>query len=59
LGHFSPLSPATSFSAPPTSLPGRTCSALISNFVEEKTNNNKKDKAFLLVKIRIAMQRDT
>jgi hypothetical protein len=41
---------------PPTPLlPGRNCSAFISNFVEESINNNKKDKAFLLVEIRIAI----
>uniref|UniRef100_A0A8C0WBY2 Uncharacterized protein n=1 Tax=Castor canadensis TaxID=51338 RepID=A0A8C0WBY2_CASCN len=33
---------------------GRTCSALFSNFC-----NNKKDKAFLLVEISIAIQRDS
>jgi hypothetical protein len=33
LGLFSPFSPSLS----PLSLPGRICSALISNFVEEKT----------------------
>jgi hypothetical protein len=64
LVHFSPtpyplplpyplLLPAT------PSLPGRNCSALISNFVEESMNNNKKDKAFLLVEIRIAIQGDS
>jgi hypothetical protein len=37
LGHFSPLPPAPTLSSPTPSLPGRTCSALISNFVEEKT----------------------
>jgi hypothetical protein len=40
-------------------LPGRTCSALFSNFVEEDISNNKKDKAFLLVEIRIAIQKDS
>jgi hypothetical protein len=40
------------------SLPGRTCSALLSNFVED-IRNNKKDIAFLLVEIRIAIQRDS
>jgi hypothetical protein len=40
LGHLSP---------PPPSLPGRTCFALFSNFVEEKTSYKKKDIAFLLV----------
>jgi hypothetical protein len=44
----------------PPLLPGTTCSALISNFVEEKNiSNNKKDKAFLLVEIRTATQRDS
>jgi hypothetical protein len=33
--------------------------ALISNFVEDSINNNKKDKAFLLVEIRIAIQGDS
>jgi hypothetical protein len=43
LGHLSPLPPSSTLSplphllSPPPSLPGRTCSALISNFVEEKT----------------------
>jgi hypothetical protein len=37
LGHFSPMSPAPSFPLPPTSLLGRTCSALFSNFFEEYT----------------------
>jgi hypothetical protein len=40
-------------------LPGRICSALISNFVGEKTKAIKKrDKAFLLVEVRIDLQRD-
>jgi hypothetical protein len=50
LGHFSPH---------PPSLPRRTCSALISNFVERRHKHNKKDKAFLLAELRIAMQRDS
>jgi hypothetical protein len=37
LGHFSPLPPIPSLSLPPPSIPGRTCSALFSNFVDEKT----------------------
>jgi hypothetical protein len=37
LGDFSSLLPAPSLSPPPPMLPGRTCSALSSNFVEEKT----------------------
>jgi hypothetical protein len=36
LGHFSPLPPPPLSPPHPPSLPGRTCSALISNFVEEK-----------------------
>jgi hypothetical protein len=35
LSHFSPFSPTLSLS--PASLPGRNCSALFYNFVEEKT----------------------
>jgi hypothetical protein len=46
LSHFSPPAPLPPH---PPSLLGRTCSALISNFVEEKTQH-KKDQAFLLVK---------
>jgi hypothetical protein len=43
LGHLNPFSPH------PSSLPGKTCSALFSNFVEEKNiRDNKKDIAFLL-----------
>jgi hypothetical protein len=34
LGHFSPLVPSPP--SPPSSLPGRTCSALFSNFVGRK-----------------------
>jgi hypothetical protein len=37
LGHFSSLSRALFLSSPLPSLPGRTCFALFSNFVEEKT----------------------
>jgi hypothetical protein len=37
LGHFFPLFPAPFHSPHPLQLPGRTCSALSSNFVEEKT----------------------
>jgi hypothetical protein len=37
LGPFLPLPPAPFLSPPTPSLPGRICSALISNFVEEKT----------------------
>jgi hypothetical protein len=36
-GSFLPPNPAPSLSFPPPLLPGRICSALISNFVEEKT----------------------
>jgi hypothetical protein len=48
LGHFSPLILPPPF--PPQSrwLPGKTFSALFSNFVED-ISNNKKDKVFLLV----------
>jgi hypothetical protein len=57
--YFGSFLPAASLPHPlpiPTSLPGRTCSALTSNFVEE---HNKKGKAFLLVEFRIATQRDS
>jgi hypothetical protein len=37
LGHFSPLMPLLPSPPFPPSVPGSTCSALISNFVEEKT----------------------
>jgi hypothetical protein len=60
LGHFSPLPPPPSSSPHHLSLPGRICSALISNYVEkESIRNNKKDKVFLLVEIRIAIQLDS
>jgi hypothetical protein len=58
-GPFLSPAPAPSLSFPCPSLPGRICSALFSNFVEEKTSNNKRNKAFLLVEIRIAIQRDS
>jgi hypothetical protein len=54
-----PLPPQTHPLPPIPSLPGRNCSELFSNFVEEYIKNNKKDKAFLLVEIRIATQRDS
>jgi hypothetical protein len=59
---FGPFSPLPLPLPLPPSLPGRTCSALLSNFVEEKRediSNNEKDTAFLLVEIRIAIQRDS
>jgi hypothetical protein len=37
LGHFSILPHTPLFSPSPSSLPGRTCFALFSNFIEEKT----------------------
>jgi hypothetical protein len=37
LGHFSPLPPPLPFLPLPPSVPGRSCSALITNFVVEKT----------------------
>jgi hypothetical protein len=43
LGHLFPLL----LTLPPASLPGRTCSALFFNFVED-LSDNKKDIAFLL-----------
>jgi hypothetical protein len=58
-GPFLPLAHHPLPLLPSPSLPGRTCSALLSNFVEEKTSNNKKDKTFLLVEARIATQRDS
>jgi hypothetical protein len=52
-----------SFLSPPLplipSLPGRNCFALISNFVEERISNNRKEQGFLLVEIRIAIQGDS
>jgi hypothetical protein len=57
---ISPRYSSPSPNPPQPSLPGRNCSALISDFVEEKNiSNNKKDKAFLLIEIRIAVQRDS
>jgi hypothetical protein len=49
---FSPAPPH------PAPFPGRTCSARFSNVVED-LSNNKKDKAFLLLEIKIAIQRDS
>jgi hypothetical protein len=40
-------------------LPGRTCSALVSNFVDGKKKHYKGEKMFLLVELRIAIQRDS
>jgi hypothetical protein len=62
LGHFSPLPPPPPLPpTPPTpslppSIPSRNYFALISNFVEESTSNNRKEQGFLLVEIRIAIQ---
>jgi hypothetical protein len=52
-----PLAPSFYPSSP--LLPDRNFSALFSNFVGVDINNNKKDKVFLLVEIRIAIQRDS
>jgi hypothetical protein len=57
-GSFLPSGLISSLSPQPRSLPGRTCAALFYNFVGEDISNNKKDKAFLLVEIKIAIQRD-
>jgi hypothetical protein len=54
LGHFS-LLPLPSPCPPTPSLPGRTCFALFSNFVEEKTKAIIRKTVFLLVEIRIAI----
>jgi hypothetical protein len=52
-GSFLPCPPSP-FSPPlPPLLPGRTCSALISN------KHNKVDKTFLLVELRVAIQKDS
>jgi hypothetical protein len=58
---FGPFLPATPvpFLSPTPSHFQANYSALISNFVEESINNNKKDKAFLLLEIRIAIQGDS
>jgi hypothetical protein len=59
-GPFLPLAPRALPLSPPTPLlPGKTCSALFSNFLGEDISNNKKDIAFFLVEIRIAIQRDS
>jgi hypothetical protein len=47
---FPPLSPSVS---------GRSHSALITDFVEKRHKHNKEDKAFLLVELRIATQKDS
>jgi hypothetical protein len=41
-----PLPPTPSLSPPPLPLPSRICSALVSNFVEEKTLSIRKTKLF-------------
>jgi hypothetical protein len=62
LGSFLPPAPTpslTTHSTPlplPPSIPSRNYFALISNFVEESTSNNRKEQGFLLVEIRIAIQ---
>jgi hypothetical protein len=59
-GPFLPPAPcAFPLSPHNPSLPGRTCSALFSNFVEEKIKAIIRKTVFLLVKIRIAIQRDS
>jgi hypothetical protein len=58
-GPFLPPTPSPFLSSAQPSLLGRTCSALISNFVKKNTSNNKIDKGFLLVEKRIAIQRDS
>jgi hypothetical protein len=56
LGHFSFLPPNPILCPPPPSLPGRTCSSLISNFLKRRHKHNKKDKVFLPAELRIAVQ---
>jgi hypothetical protein len=46
LGQFFPLLPNPSLSPNPLLLPGRTCSALVSNFVEDRTQIIRKTKCF-------------
>jgi hypothetical protein len=58
LGHFSTLDPSFSY-APPPSVPGKSCSTLITNFVEKLHKHNKEDKAFLLLELRIPIQRES
>jgi hypothetical protein len=48
-GTFLPPCPQCPPTPPTPSLPGRGCSALFSNFDEEKTSNNKEDIEVLLV----------
>jgi hypothetical protein len=50
-----PFPPSPSY---PSCLPGTTCSALFSNFVED-ISNNETDKALLLVQVRIDILRDS
>jgi hypothetical protein len=51
LGHFSLLPPSLTLPSLPPSVPGRSFSALITNFVEKWHKHNKKDKAFRLVEL--------
>jgi hypothetical protein len=67
LGHYivwviTPLYPSPPpHSLPhPPSLPGRICSALISNFVGEKTKAIiRETKAFLIIEVRVIIHRDS
>jgi hypothetical protein len=43
----------------PSAVPGRSCSALITDFVKKGHKHNKRDKAFLLGELRIGIQRDS
>jgi hypothetical protein len=55
--HPLPYHPLRPLPLPPTpSIPSRNYFALISNFVEESISNNRKEKGFFLVEIRVAIQ---
>jgi hypothetical protein len=56
-GSFLPPDPSPTLSTLPPSVPGGSCSAFITNFVEIKDKPNKEDKEFLLVELRIAIQK--
>jgi hypothetical protein len=55
LGHFFTLPPSPTLPPLPSLVSGRSRSALITDFIEERHKHNKEDKVFLLVELRIAI----
>jgi hypothetical protein len=56
-GSFLPPAPLPILSPLPHAVPGRSCSAFTLILLKKRDKYNKKDKVFLLVELRIAIQK--